>query len=142
MLAEYGDIDIALDPFPFCGGLTSCEALWMGVPVVTLPGERLLSRQTLGFLHLLGREEWAGSSPDAYVERAKILASDPAQLTELRRSLRPAMAKSPLCDGPLFTAALEAAFREMWRRFCTGRQAEAFAIARDRGVQAAVSATA
>src|SRR6201999_3293639 len=54
MLAEYGDVDIALDPFPFCGGLTSCEALWMGVPVVTLPGSRPGSRQTLALLTPLG----------------------------------------------------------------------------------------
>jgi protein O-GlcNAc transferase len=128
MLAEYGDIDIALDPFPFCGGLTSCEALWMGVPVVTLPSERPASRQTLGFLTTLGLKELAASSETDYVRIAAELAADPARLTELRQSLRPAMAASPLTDGRQFTPTLEAAFRTMWRRWCAGEPAAGFDV--------------
>ena len=126
MLAEYGDVDIALDPFPFGGGLTSCEALWMGVPVLTLPGERPASRQTLGFLRQVGLEELVASSPADYVARAASLAADPQRLIDLRRGLRSRLAVSPMCDGPLFTAALESAFREMWRRFCSGLPVSTF----------------
>lgn len=117
MLAEYADVDIALDPFPFGGGTTSCEALWMGVPVVTLPGERLASRQTLGFLTQMGLTELAAASPEDYVARAVALAKDSARLAELRRKLRPIFEASPICDGPKFTATLEHAYRQMWRRF-------------------------
>ncbi|HTI66053.1 MAG TPA: tetratricopeptide repeat protein [Caulobacteraceae bacterium] len=120
MLAEYGGVDIALDPFPFCGGLTSCEALWMGVPVVTLPGDRPASRQTLGFLDALGLGEFAAGSPADYVRVAAALAADPERRAQLRRSLRPRMAASSLCDGPLFASALESALRAMWRRWCAG----------------------
>jgi protein O-GlcNAc transferase len=129
MLAEYGDIDIALDPFPFGGGLTSCEALWMGVPVVTLPGDLPASRQTLGFLQQAGLEDLAAASPADYVAKAASLSRDPHRLTLLRHSLRPRLAASPMCDGPLFTGALESAFREMWRRFCFGRPAATFDVA-------------
>ena len=129
MLAEYGDIDIALDPFPFGGGLTSCEALWMGAPVVTLPGDRPASRQTLGFLRHAGLDDLAAASPTDYVAKAASLAGDPRRLAAVRHSLRLRLAASPLCDGPLFTAALESAFREMWRRFCSGRPAATFDVA-------------
>jgi len=108
MLAEYGDIDVALDPFPFGGGLTSCEALWMGVPVVTLPGANPASRQTLGFLRAIGHEDWAASSPRDYIRIAADLAVN-------RRdwNLRQAVADSSLCDGPGFTRALEAVYRDL-----------------------------
>ena len=128
MLAEYGGIDIALDPFPFCGGLTSCEALWMGVPVVTLPGERPVSRQTLGFLDAIGHEALAASSEQDYVRIATELASDARRRAELRRTLRPSMAASPLCDPERFTPALEAAFRAMWRRWCGGEAVASFDV--------------
>jgi predicted O-linked N-acetylglucosamine transferase (SPINDLY family) len=118
MLAEYGDIDIALDPFPFSGGLTSCEALWMGVPVVTLPGDAAPSRQTQGFLHTLGLDGWVATSAPDYVAIAAGLAADGASLQNFRRDLRSRMAASPLCDGPTFTRGLEAAFRDIWKRWC------------------------
>jgi protein O-GlcNAc transferase len=126
MLAQYGDIDIALDPFPFGGGLTSCEALWMGVPVVTLPGDRPASRQTIGFLETLGLTECVATSREDYVRRAVALAGAPARLNALRREMRPRMAGSPLCDGPRFTRGLEAAFRQMWRRWSAGLSAQPF----------------
>jgi protein O-GlcNAc transferase len=126
MLAEYGEIDIALDPFPFSGGLTSCEALWMGVPVVTLPGERPASRQTLGFLEAIGLGELAARSEADYVRIAAALAADTDRRSRLRRTLRPRMTASSLCDGRLFTSALEAALRQIWRRWCAGEPAVAF----------------
>jgi len=118
MLAEYGDLDIALDPFPFCGGLTSCEALWMGVPVVTLPGTRPVSRQTLGLLAQLGLDELAARDPADYVAIAAGLARDSVRLSALRATLRSRMTASPLCDAARFTRGLEAAYRELWRRWC------------------------
>lgn len=128
MLDEYGDIDVALDPFPFCGGLTSCEALWMGVPVVTLPGQRAASRQTLAFLEALGLPELAAGSEADYVAVAAGLAAAPGRRAELRRTLRPRMAASPLCDGPGFTLGLEAGLREAWRGWCAGRPPESFDV--------------
>jgi predicted O-linked N-acetylglucosamine transferase (SPINDLY family) len=118
MLAEYDDVDIALDPFPFCGGLTSCEALWMGVPVVTLPHAGAPSRQTLGFLSVLGLTEWAAASPADYVRIGAALAADGERLAQLRGTLRRRMAASALCDGAAFTRNLETAYRDMWRRWC------------------------
>ncbi|MDR3439572.1 tetratricopeptide repeat protein [Telmatospirillum sp.] len=121
MLAEYDDIDIALDPFPFSGGLTSCEALWMGVPVVTLPGDTAPSRQTLGFLQALGLTEWAAATPADYMRIASGLAADGDRLGALRRGLRRRLAASPLCDGPGFTRGLERTYRDIWRRWCQAR---------------------
>ncbi len=123
MLAEYREVDVALDPFPFCGGLTSAEALWMGVPVVTLPGDRPASRQTLGFLNTIGLGGLAASSEDDYVRIAVALAGDPKRRAELRADLPARMAASPLCDGAQFTPGLETAYRQMWRRWCGGEPA-------------------
>lgn len=120
MLAEYADIDIALDPFPFNGGLTSCEALWMGVPVVTLIGTRPVSRQTFGFLSLLGLSDLAAPDEAGYVAIAAALASDRERLTMLRANLRGCMARSPLCDGARFAAHLERVFAVMIGRCQTG----------------------
>ncbi len=132
MLAEYGDIDIALDPFPFCGGLTSCEALWMGVPVVTLPQDRFASRQTLGFLRNLGLDDLAAASPEDYIAVAAALSADVVRRETLRAALRPRMAASALCDGKAFTTTLEASYREMWRRWCAGLAPAPFDV-RSRG---------
>ncbi|HYG89648.1 MAG TPA: tetratricopeptide repeat protein [Azospirillum sp.] len=118
MLAEYGDLDIALDPLPFSGGLTSCEALWMGVPVITWPSDTLASRQTAGFLTLIGLPELVADSPGGYVEAARALARDPDRLAALRAGMRARMRGSPLLDGPRFARALEAALRRMWRDWC------------------------
>ncbi|MBV8167517.1 MAG: tetratricopeptide repeat protein, partial [Alphaproteobacteria bacterium] len=118
MLAEYGDVDIALDPFPFCGGLTSAEALWMGVPIVTLPGARAVSRQTLAFLTQIGLTELAARDADDYVAIAARLAGDRDRLAALRAGLRDRITASPLGDGARFARALEAAYRAMWQRWC------------------------
>jgi predicted O-linked N-acetylglucosamine transferase (SPINDLY family) len=131
MLEQYGEIDIALDPFPFGGGLTSCEALWMGVPVLTLPGDRPASRQTAAFLDSVDLRECLASSPSDYVARATALASNPKGLAELRHALRARMAASPLCDGPRFARALEAAFHGMWRRWRSDRPPEGFDVTDD-----------
>ena len=128
MFAEYADMDVALDPFPFGGGLTSSEALWMGVPVVTLPQDRVAARQTLAFLHGLGLDDLAATSEDDYVRIAAALAADPARRAELRQSLRPRMAAAPMNDAKLFAQSLDAAYREMWRRWCAGQTPDAITI--------------
>jgi predicted O-linked N-acetylglucosamine transferase (SPINDLY family) len=121
MFAEYADVDIALDTFPFGGGLTSSEALWMGVPVVTLPQDRVAARQTLAFLHGLGLDDLAATSEDDYVRIAAALAADPARRADLRQTLRPRMAAAPMNDPKLFAQSLDAAYRQMWRRWCAGQ---------------------
>ncbi|HEV7372875.1 MAG TPA: hypothetical protein VGO20_27540, partial [Arenibaculum sp.] len=118
LLAAYGEVDVALDPFPYSGGLTTLEAFWMGVPVVTLPERRFVSRHTLAHASVLGHPEWAARDADDYVRIAARLASDPDALAAVRAGLRSGMAASPLCDGPRFTRNLEAAFRAMWRDWC------------------------
>jgi predicted O-linked N-acetylglucosamine transferase (SPINDLY family) len=123
MLAEYGDIDIALDTFPFNGGMTTLEALWMGVPVVTIAGDTVVSRQTVSALANLGlAEELAFDSVVAYVDGAVALAQKPARLAELRSELRPRMAASPLRDSEAFTRDLEALYRRMWGAWCDGKR--------------------
>ncbi|HUA55304.1 MAG TPA: tetratricopeptide repeat protein [Candidatus Sulfotelmatobacter sp.] len=106
-------IDLSLDTFPFNGGMTSFEALWMGVPVVTLDGERFTARQTAMILHGLGLGEWVARDDAGFVALATDLARDVDRLTAARASLRERMRASPLCDGPGFARALEALFVEM-----------------------------
>lgn len=112
-LAEYRRIDIGLDPFPYHGGTTTCEALWMGVPVITLAGEHFYSRMGLSILENLGLQECIVGTPQGYVARAVELAADPQRLGELRAQLRERMRASPLCDGPGFVQRLEALYRTM-----------------------------
>lgn len=121
-LDQYGDVDVALDPFPFSGALTSCDALWMGVPVVTLPGDAPQSRQTAGLLGAIGGTGWVAGSPDGYVSIALRLLSDPERLRGVRHTLRDRMAASPLCDAASFTRGLEDALRVMWRSWCDERR--------------------
>ena len=90
----------------------------MGVPIVTLPGTRPVSRQTLGLLAQLGLEALAARDPEDYVAIAAGLARDPARLTALRTTLRSRMTAAPLCEAARFTRGLEAAYRELWRRWC------------------------
>ena len=102
LLAQYGRIDLALDPFPYSGGLTTCEALWMGVPVVTCPGETFASRHSLSHLSNVGLTETIARNLDEYVELAVATAADLPRLAALRAGLRQRMAVSPLCDGKRF----------------------------------------
>jgi protein O-GlcNAc transferase len=125
-LAHYGRVDVALDPFPYNGTTTTCEALWMGVPVVTLRGDRHVGRVGASLLTQIGMSELIADSIEAYVETAAALAGDPARLSELRHSLRPRMAASPLCDAPAFARKIEQAYRTMWQRWCAARDAGQF----------------
>jgi predicted O-linked N-acetylglucosamine transferase (SPINDLY family) len=120
-LAFYGEIDILLDPFPYSGGLTTLEALWMGVPVVTMPGPTFASRHSTSHLSVAGLADLCVAE-DAlgYVEKAAVLASDVALLASLRGSLREGMARSPINDGPGFTRGFEAVLRRVWKGWVGG----------------------
>jgi protein O-GlcNAc transferase len=118
LLGAYAEIDIALDPFPYSGGLTTCEALWMGVPVITLTGNTFAGRHSTSHLSNVGLPELITTTPEQYVATALALAQDPQRLTTLRQNLRERMAASPLCDAKGYTRDLEAAYREMWVKYC------------------------
>ena len=116
LLNQYADIDIALDPFPFTGGLTSCEALWMGVPVVTLPQNRVVSRQTHAILCAMGLNDWSAHDESDYIQIAKSLASDAKQLETLRKSLRGLMQASTLTQAREFTNQLEFVYYDLYSK--------------------------
>ena len=117
-MGQYGDIDIVLDPFPYSGGLTTCEALWMGVPTVTLPGETFASRHSLSHMSNAGLADWVTGSVEEYIEMAVARAADIPALAALRAGLREMVRQSPLCDAPRFGRNLGAALRETWRAWC------------------------
>ena len=115
-LGAYARVDIALDPTPYNGTTTSCEALWMGVPVVTLAGDRHAGRVGASLLSRLGLGELIASDRSGFVALAAALAADPARLADLRAGLRPRMAASPLCAAAAFTRSLEAVCRGLFER--------------------------
>jgi predicted O-linked N-acetylglucosamine transferase (SPINDLY family) len=114
-LAAYHKIDIALDPFPFSGGTTSCEALWMGVPVVTLYGQTALGRQGASLNVQAGLSQFIAKTKRDYCEIAVRLAADLEGLSELRSCLRSMVAKSPLCDGRRFAGHWTRVVKAVWR---------------------------
>ena len=109
--------DLALDTFPFTGGATTADALWMGVPVVTWPGETISSRHSLDHLTQVGLTDLIAPSLEGYVALALELAGDPARLAALRAGLRARMLASPLCDCDRFVGHFEAAVMAMWERY-------------------------
>ncbi len=117
-LAAFGQIDIALDSFPWSGGTTTFNALWMGVPVVTLAGQTALGRGGVSILSNIGLPELVASDGEQYVRIAADLAQDLSRLSELRATMRDRMRASPLMDAPRFARNVEAAYREMWKRWC------------------------
>ncbi|MEX2643610.1 MAG: hypothetical protein WD270_09165, partial [Acetobacterales bacterium] len=119
-LAAYSGIDVALDTFPYNGTTTTCEALWMGVPVVTLAGDRHAGRVGFSLLSTVGLERLAASDIPGYVETAAGLMRDREKLAGERSALRRRLADSPLCDGRRVAAEAERLFREAWRRWCAG----------------------
>jgi predicted O-linked N-acetylglucosamine transferase (SPINDLY family) len=114
----FGNIDIALDSFPFNGMTTTCHALWMGVPVVTLAGTHPISRTGLSLLHTVGLPEFAAANEVEYLEIAAKWAMDLDRLEELRSSLRARIQASPLMDARRFARNIEAAYRRLWRQWC------------------------
>ena len=115
----YHRVDIGLDPFPYNGTTTTCEALWMGVPVITLSGDRHAARVGASIMHHSGFEESITHTEDGYIALALALARDRQRLATLRKNQRHKMRESQLMDTKLFTSTLEKAYRRMWREWCT-----------------------
>jgi predicted O-linked N-acetylglucosamine transferase (SPINDLY family) len=118
--AAYNQVDIALDTFPYHGTTTTCEAMWMGVPVVCMGRQTHVSRVGVSLLRTVGLPELIAQSADEYVAIAVGLAQDLPRLAELRRTLRQRMRASPLMDGPRFAREIEAVYRRIWRIWCAG----------------------
>jgi predicted O-linked N-acetylglucosamine transferase (SPINDLY family) len=120
-LAALGQIDIALDTYPYNGCITTLDGLWMGVPAVSLAGRTYVSRVGLTILSRIGMAEWVAEDGPGYVSRAVDLARDLDRLSGLRRSLRRRLRESPVCDLQRFARQLEGAYRWMWHRWCDSR---------------------
>ncbi len=123
-LQLYQRIDIGLDPFPFNGGTTTCEALWMGVPVLTVPGSAAVSRIGLSILSAAGLANFVAETEEEFVFLAVRLATDLDLLANLRSTLRQRMKTSAYMDGPRFARNVEQAYREMWRQWCEKQTAK------------------
>jgi predicted O-linked N-acetylglucosamine transferase (SPINDLY family) len=113
----YDRIDIALDPFPYAGGTTTCDALWMGVPVVSLAGKTAVSRGGLSILSNVGLADLVTSDVEQYVQTASRLSHDLPRLADLRTTLRQRMSPSSLTDARAFAKDMEAIYRCIWRRW-------------------------
>jgi protein O-GlcNAc transferase len=122
-LATYEQVDIGLDTFPYHGTTTTCEAMWQGVPVVSLVGDVHAARVGLSLLSAVGLAELAARTPDEYLEIAMALAADPARRASIRSTLRPRMQASVLCNAPAFARRFEGALRHAWRAFCAANPA-------------------
>lgn len=119
-LQAYNEVDIALDPWPYSGGLTTCEAIDMGVPVITLPGPTFAGRHSATHLVNAGLEEWVAEDWETYIQKTISLATDWDQLKEWRTKLRSKIRNSAVCDGKRFGAHLAVGFRKMWERRVDG----------------------
>ncbi|PWC59584.1 hypothetical protein TSH7_20250 [Azospirillum sp. TSH7] len=119
-LAAYNRIDIALDPHPYNGTITTCDCLWMGAPLVTLAGGRHAARVGASLMAAVGLPELVAATPDRYAAIAADLAGDLTRLMRLRLGMRERLRASPLCDQGRFMRNLETAYRLMWRRWCDG----------------------
>jgi predicted O-linked N-acetylglucosamine transferase (SPINDLY family) len=117
-LATHGRVDIALDPFPYNGGTTTCDAMWMGAGPVTLAGRTAVARAGVSLLSQVGLTEMIAPDVEGYVELAVKLADDRERLAALRRGMRERMKSSPLMDAPAAARAFEAAIRQMWHAWC------------------------
>jgi predicted O-linked N-acetylglucosamine transferase (SPINDLY family) len=117
--SQYHRIDIALDPFPHGGGATTCDALWMGVPTITLHGQTSVGRGGVSILSHVGLTDWIAGSQEDYLSIAVKMTDGPGKLAELRSTLRQRMLKSPLMNAPQFAGEMESAFRAMWQRWCS-----------------------
>jgi len=119
---QYDAVDIALDTTPYSGGTTTLDALWMGVPVLTVPGERSSSRSAASILKTAGLTDWIAASPEEYMRHAVQFARDTQGIVELRKTLRARVRQSPLMDEPRFARDMENLYRNMWRNWCKGEE--------------------
>ncbi|MEL7968833.1 tetratricopeptide repeat protein [Vreelandella neptunia] len=131
LLEAYGKVDIALDPWPYSGGLTTCESLLMGVPVVTLPGPTFAGRHSATHLVNAGLPELVVDNWEQYRERVIELASDLESLATIRTHLRDILKQSPVCDGARFAKHLTVTLRAIWQRYCEGKAPEALTFNKD-----------
>jgi predicted O-linked N-acetylglucosamine transferase (SPINDLY family) len=120
MMQEYGDMDIALDPVPYNGGTTTLQALWMGVPVITLAGGNFAARMGASILRSLDRPAWIAKDEADYLAKAASLAGELEILRRGRARQRKEMAESPLCDIQAYVGHLEALYRRMWAAYRDG----------------------
>jgi predicted O-linked N-acetylglucosamine transferase (SPINDLY family) len=118
LFERYNDVDIALDTFPYSGGVTTYEALWMGVPVITVPGTTFASRHSLSHLMTIGYPEFIAKDQSHYVELATQLAHDQKRLLNIRSQLRQKMAASPTCNTQKFAKDFGALMRDIWKKWC------------------------
>jgi predicted O-linked N-acetylglucosamine transferase (SPINDLY family) len=121
-LQAIGNVDIALDPFPYNGATTTLDTLWMGTPIVALEGDRGVARGSYSILRSLGMPELIASTADEFVEINVRLARDAKWRSGLRRSVRHRLLASPLMDAQRFTCDLEAGYRQMWRDWCAAQR--------------------
>jgi predicted O-linked N-acetylglucosamine transferase (SPINDLY family) len=119
MMAEYADVDIALDPVPYNGGTTTLQALWMGVPVVVKEGQNFVSRMGASFMRAAGLPEWVATSDEDYVAIAVRMAADRQALLQLKAGLRTRLQAAPAWDIDRYTRDMESALRTMWTDHCT-----------------------
>ena len=121
-LEDYGDIDVALDPFPYNGGSTTLDTLWMGVPLVTLAGRLPVQRCGATFLTTIGLPDFIAQTPEQYLKIALYLAAVVPKMPDLRQEIRRALVSSPLMDEIGIVRDVENAYREMWRTWCQDRK--------------------
>ncbi len=121
MMSEYASIDIGLDPVPVTGGVTTLQAMWMGVPVVTKRGGNFSQRMGASFMNAAGLDDWIADDDDAYIEIAAAKAQDRAALLSLKRGLRERLLARPAWDIDRYTRDFEAALRHMWREWCASQ---------------------
>jgi len=131
LLASYNQVDIALDPWPYSGGLTTCEAMAMGVPVVTLPGPTFAGRHSASHLVNAGMPELVAASWEQYINIAVGLTNDLASLGVIRQHLREILLASPVCNGVQFARHFSDAMRAVWQRYCAGKEPEALSLTED-----------
>jgi predicted O-linked N-acetylglucosamine transferase (SPINDLY family) len=112
----FGRIDVALDPFPVPGGTTTCDGMWMGVPVVTLAGDCAARRGGVSLMSLVGLGDLIATEMERYIEIAASLAGDPVRLAELRRTMRQRLRGSPVMNEQVFARDLERCYLDMWNR--------------------------
>jgi predicted O-linked N-acetylglucosamine transferase (SPINDLY family) len=120
-LGVYREIDISLDAFPWSGHATTCESLWMGVPMLTLYGDRHASRLSASVLASAGLADWVAATSEEFIAKASQASSQVDQLGNLRSQLRRIVAQSALCDGASFTRQLEQTYRALWQSWCKSR---------------------
>jgi predicted O-linked N-acetylglucosamine transferase (SPINDLY family) len=115
MMQAYGEIDIALDPVPYCGGTTTLQALWMGVPVLTLEGGHFVSRMGASFLSAAALPEWIAQDEDEYIAKAAMLSRDRTALLALKQDLRARQQSRPAWDADRYAKDFATALRRIWQ---------------------------